>query len=484
MASRPFLLPGDPRLIFAGGSTISPGSLALWVGALLLLIALLLIRRPWIKLAAAILLTAELLLAAQNLPYNDLTPPEVYLGQRLTISQLLAYQNDAVVPGRMFSSSQIFFDPGDISDLRRRYDELGLDAAAQFHALDAVKMQITLMPNLPLTWGIPSIDGFGGGITPSHRFSLFASLLLPADEPLAVDGRLGERMAVPECWGACLPERRWLEATDTRYVITDKVYDIWHDDIAYDTALSRYWAEATSLPVLPDFADEVRILHRFPLASDLPALELEHDLLLTIIDSANLPDILKESDRFLAVTAVNSGHLQVFEEIQPPPFQRVLSSSIKIYRLPPVGKRAFLAAETRVVADDPQGDEAALQLLRDGVPVVIHGGLQEQTAELDGSESVEVLAYEDHRITLSVYTPVATMLVLGEAWYPGWQAQVNGEPAPISRANLIFRALPVPAGESTVSLVFEPQLWRSALYIGIGLWLITLWWCSHYAALI
>ena len=248
----------------------------------------------------------------------------------------------------MFSSSQIFFDPGDISDLRRRYDALGLDAAAQFHALDAVKMQLTLMPNLPLTWGIPSIDGFGGGITPSYQFSLFASLLLPADEPLAVDGRLGERMAVPNCHGACLPDRRWLEATDTRYVITDKVYDIQHDDIAYDTALARYWADVSALEPLPDYVDQVRILHRVPLDIDLPAQELEGGYLLTIADSAELPAILRASEHFLALTAVNSGHLQVFEEIQPPPFERALSSSIKIYRLPATGKRAFLAAETRV----------------------------------------------------------------------------------------------------------------------------------------
>ena len=92
-----------------------------------------------------------------------------------------------------------------------------MDYAAQFHALDAVKMQETLMPNLPLTWGIPSIDGFGGGITPSRSFSLFSSLLLPADAALAVDGRLGERMTLRVCRAACIPDRRWLEATDTRY---------------------------------------------------------------------------------------------------------------------------------------------------------------------------------------------------------------------------------------------------------------------------
>ena len=48
------------------------------------------------------------------------------------------------------------------------------------------------------------------------------------------------------------------------------------------------------------------------------------------------------------------------------------------------------------------------------------------------------------------------------------------KPAPIYRSNLIFRALPVPAGESAVVFRFEPKIWRAALYIGLSLWIIAL----------
>lgn len=468
-----FLLPGDPALIF-GGAEISDRSLAFWVGAWLLLMALLVIRHRWVKLSALALVTLELFLAGQKLPYNDLSPPDVYLGERPTISQLGALQEDLVAPGRTLSASQIYFDPLDIGDLRRRYDGLGMDYKAQFHALDAVKMQETLYPNLALTWGIPSTDGFGGGITPSRAYSLYASLLLPADEPLPVDGRLGERMAVPECWGACLPARRWLEATDTRYIITDKVYDIWHEDIAYDTALSSYWAEAASAPGLPDFADEARILHRVPLDADRPALKLEHDLLLTIIDGADLDAFMIHAGDFLAVTAVDSQQPAQFQELQPPPFERVFSGAVKIFKLPASGQRAFLATETQSVAEDPAGDEAALELLRAGAPVVIHGDLDPLSAALDGSERVEIIDYEDNRVTLVLSAPADALLLLADAWHPAWRATVNGEPAPIYRANLIFRAVPVPAGDSTVSFEFAPGHWRAALVIGIGLWFIML----------
>ncbi len=469
-----FVLQPDPSLIF-GGPAISADSLAIWLGSWLLLIALLSLRRRWTQIAAAALLTAELFLAAQNLPFNDLSPPEVYLGQRQTISQLLALQAEEDIPGRTLSISRLYFDPGDITELRHGYDQLGMDYAAQFHALDAVKMQETMMPNLPLTWGIPSIDGFGGGITPSRSYSLFSSLLLPADATLAVDGRLGERMTLRVCRAACIPDRRWLEATDTRYIITDKVFDIWHDDIAYDTALWSFWADVRTLDLPLDGSfDQVGIVHREPLSLDAPSTVVQEDFLLTITDIANLPDILLEQAGIVAITAINSQHPQSFQETQPPPFERVLSSAVKVFRLPPTGKRAYLAAETLAVADDPAGDAEALRLLRAGEQVVIHGDAPARTATLDGSERVDIVEYTDTRVTLAVSAPQAATLVLADTWHPGWQATVNGEPVAINRANLIFRALPVPAGESTVSFSFEPRLWRAALYIGIVLWMISL----------
>ncbi len=470
------LLPGDEAWIFGGGG-ISNGAFALWLGAWLGLVALLLSRRPGIQLAAAILLTAELFIAAQYLPHQDLAPADVYLDERETISQLRELQAGEKPPSRAISASRIYFDPLNIANLRERYAELGMDWKAQFHALDAIKMGETLSPNLALTWGLPSLDGFGGGITPSRGYSLYASLLLPEGEPLPVDGRLGERMAVPNCWGACLPERRWLEASDTRTLITDKVFDVWHEGIAYDTALARYWAEAASLPAMPKFADTLRILHRAPLEAPGETLEYlynGHDLLVTSINSAALTISLTRAEGILAITAVNSREPAQFQELQPPPFTRIDAGAVKIFQLPPTGKRAFLAGEWQTVQDDAAGDALALGLLRDGVPLVIHGDAPPLNAKLDGSQLVRILDYQATELRLSVSSPGEALLVLADAWHPGWQATVNDAPAPVWRANLVFRALPVPAGESIVRMVFAPDAWRTALVIGIGLWFSTL----------
>ena len=61
-------------------------------------------------------------------------------------------------------------------------------------------------------------------------------------------------------------------------------------------------------------------------------------------------------------------------------------------------------------------------------------------------------------------------LVLADAWYPGWTATVNGEATPVYRANIMFRAVAVPAGENLVVFQFDPQLWRVALWLGLVIW--------------
>ena len=470
-----FVLRPDPALIF-GEPDISRAAVAYWVGALFILSALLLFQRRWTGCAALALVTIELFLASLHLPYNDLAPPDVYLGQRFTISQLLAYQADEQVLSRALSISQLYFDPGDIAALRRRYHRLGLDADAQFHALDAVKKSEVLMPNLSLTWGIPTLDGYGGGITPSRHFALYSSLLLPDGAEIAVDGRLGERMALPSCRGACIPDLRWLRATDTRYIITDKVYDIWHDNIAYDTALARFWNNVATLD-LPDIEiDQARILHGAPISDEAGAIELDEPkgLWLTISEFADRDDLLKrihDLENVVAVTLVNSRQPQIFFQLQPPPIERALSSDIKLYRLP-AGERAFLAGTEQILPDDEAGDLKALNLLRGGEPLVLHGDTDAREFGDAIGGLVDVVSYDSSRIALWVNSPTPAYLVLKEAFYPGWEATVNDVSAPILRANLLFRAVPVPAGESRVVFRYDPPLWRAALYIGIALWMI------------
>ena len=56
-------------------------------------------------------------------------------------------------------------------------------------------------------------------------------------------------------------------------------------------------------------------------------------------------------------------------------------------------------------------------------------------------------------------------MVLNDIWHPWWFAEVNGEPAPVVRANVLFRAVRVEAGQQRVRFTFRPLAgaWRQIL---------------------
>jgi hypothetical protein len=63
----------------------------------------------------------------------------------------------------------------------------------------------------------------------------------------------------------------------------------------------------------------------------------------------------------------------------------------------------------------------------------------------------------------------SSLLLLIETWYPGWKATVDGQSAPIFRANLNFRAVPLGAGAHKVVFSYWP--WQFT--VGLATSLIT-----------
>jgi len=70
-------------------------------------------------------------------------------------------------------------------------------------------------------------------------------------------------------------------------------------------------------------------------------------------------------------------------------------------------------------------------------------------------------------------------LILTDTYYPGWRACVDGEELSIIRANLLFRAISLSAGQHRVEFSYEPASLRigvavssaTLLAIVVGLWL-------------
>jgi hypothetical protein len=57
------------------------------------------------------------------------------------------------------------------------------------------------------------------------------------------------------------------------------------------------------------------------------------------------------------------------------------------------------------------------------------------------------------------------LVVLGDSFYPGWRATVDGVSAPIFATNHLFRGVPAPAGAHRIRLEYRP----ASIAIGAGL---------------
>jgi hypothetical protein len=131
--------------------------------------------------------------------------------------------------GRFLSMSTISFDPGDMADYARILRDgpnPQLDARAFDQLIVALKAQELLVPNLALLWRVPSLDGFDGGVLPLARYLDLLTLFVPPEQRIP-DGRLREQVKR-------VPPSGLLALFNVQYVITDKVHDLWFQDIYYD----------------------------------------------------------------------------------------------------------------------------------------------------------------------------------------------------------------------------------------------------------
>jgi hypothetical protein len=74
----------------------------------------------------------------------------------------------------------------------------------------------------------------------------------------------------------------------------------------------------------------------------------------------------------------------------------------------------------------------------------------------ENAGTAHLVRYANTGIVVEVDSPSGGLLVLNDVWHPWWRARVGGVETEILRANVIFRAVPVPPGKHTVRFTFEP----------------------------
>ncbi|PIE81654.1 MAG: hypothetical protein CSA11_03120 [Chloroflexi bacterium] len=460
---------------------------------------------PWWLAGLALLI---LFTASRSLPYNNLTTPEAWFDLRPPVARLLT--DDAVPPGRLLSLSHIFFDPGDQGEINSIYADQ-LDEAALYDYIVAIKSKEIVAPNLPLAYGLASVDGFDGGILPLDSYSQLMRLVLP-DGQMTTDGRLREHLSA-------VPEAKWLDLFNGRYLITDKTADQWRKtggaqtdvffDLAHPLTVAAGASEAVvHVPSFPATAlvalveGEPGILKVETAAGDEWLLEsqlMEGGMVwfnwpppfarsLTAGDPVVPTSITfqageDKSWRVVAATLVNVFD-GTFQSLTLGDYRLIYSGDVKIYENLDVLPRAFFVQNWQMAPDA----EAALAIMAepDFDPRETAVFVGEQVSVGSGQSSqpgrAVITQYEPERVVIQTNANAEGLLLLTDANFPGWRAMVDGAPVSVETVDILFRGVFVPAGEHELVFEFVSGSFENGRYVtaaglfvflvlmGLGLW--------------
>lgn len=433
--------------------------------------------------------------ASRTQPYHNLTTPEAYFDLRPSVTRLLALAQ--TTDGRFLSLSHLFFDPGDQAEIDTIYADQ-LSAAARYDYTIAIKEKEIIAPNLSLTYGLAAVDGFDGGILPLRSYSQVAALLSP-DGVETRDGRLRELLTA-------VPAAHWLDLFHIRYLITDKTGDEWRDlGIGTDTAFFDRQHPAMIAPgaVLPiGYAPPFTATALYVLAEgaggqlqvttstgevwSLTGTAVSEGLLSegllrfgwpisATAQSLTLVAPATAAWHVLAATLVNEVE-GTFRTVVPGQYRLMHSGDVKIYENLDVLPRAFV-----LPAWQWQPDVAAsVAAMRDAAfdprqTAVLLGTGEAVTASPVGQATAVILADAPEQVMVRVTGDAPGLLLLTDAWYPGWHAFVDGQAVPLYQADGLFRGVFVPQGSHEVQFRFVSRSyewgWRLSL-CGLGVWLL------------
>lgn len=129
-------------------------------------------------------------------------------------------------------------------------------------------------------------------------------------------------------------------------------------------------------------------------------------------------------------------------------------------------ERAFLISKVMVA----NSKEEAIKAIYDPSIDLSQKAIVTEKIEIkEGDEapigSASITTYTPNRVVVEASTNVPQLLVLSDAYYPGWQAFVDGAPTPIYPAYHALRAVFLPEGEHEVVFEYKPSsfFWGSAV---------------------
>jgi hypothetical protein len=146
------------------------------------------------------------------------------------------------------------------------------------------------------------------------------------------------------------------------------------------------------------------------------------------------------------------------------------AEGVVIAQVPGARPFAFVAPATVTVATSGQ---ARTQMSADPLgPVVVERCCAGPAAPVPGPEraAAEVTARQPGAIDIDVSTATPGTLVVLQSYMPDWIARIDGRPAPLEPADILFQSVQVPSGHHLVTLRYEPaSVAVGALMTALGL---------------
>jgi hypothetical protein len=166
------------------------------------------------------------------------------------------------------------------------------------------------------------------------------------------------------------------------------------------------------------------------------------------------------------------------------PYRTWDGESAYLYRLEDALPYGYLVPQAVRVPDeqivptliDPRFDPRRLALVPQGSDAGVES-LSEMPEPLAAGVTVREVREGLFRVSIPSPVSAPTYLVLAENWYPSWSATVDGQDAPVLRAQNTLLSVALPAGAREVELVFRDRQYRvgavvslltAALVIGLG----------------
>ncbi|MBI4300936.1 MAG: hypothetical protein HY677_07340, partial [Chloroflexi bacterium] len=159
---------------------------------------------------------------------------------------------------------------------------------------------------------------------------------------------------------------------------------------------------------------------------------------------------------------VQSGDLKVYENLD------YLSRAFVVHQasLAPTMEETFARMkgdlQRQAVLEDTPAAREAVQALGSG----------------EGArDDVEIMSNKPERVLVWARMASPGILVLTDTNFPGWSVRVDGAPAPMLRADHLFRAVFVPGGEHTVDFTYAPNSYKRGVlvsFFSLGLVLLLL----------